>query len=34
VELGVEEPHEGATWFGVWSGGVFFPFMLAEEMRF
>lgn len=34
VELGVEEPHEGATWFGVWSGGVFFPFMPAEEMRF
>lgn len=34
VELGVEEPHEGAQWFGIWSGGVFFPFMLAEEMAF
>lgn len=34
VELGVEEEHDGATWFGVWSGGVFFPFMLAAEMKF
>ncbi len=34
VELGVEESHEGATWFGVWSGGIFFPFMLAAEMKF
>ena len=32
VELGVEEEHEGRRWFGVWSGGVFFPFMPAEEM--
>lgn len=32
VELGVEEMHEGARWFGVWSAGVFFPFMRAEEM--
>ncbi|MDO8288687.1 MAG: DUF1285 domain-containing protein [Parvibaculum sp.] len=34
VNLGVEEQHEGATWFGVWSSGVFFPFMLAADMRF
>jgi len=34
VELGVEEEHEGERWFGVWSGGVFFPFMRAEEMAF
>lgn len=32
VELGVEEEHEGERWFGIWSGGVFFPFMLAREM--
>lgn len=32
VELGTEEPHEGAQWFGIWSGGVFFPFMPAKEM--
>lgn len=34
VELGVEEEHEGERWFGIWSGGVFFPFMRAEEMAF
>jgi hypothetical protein len=34
VELGTEETREGKSWFGVWSGGVFFPFMLAEEMAF
>ena len=34
VELGVEEEHEGESWFGVWSGGEFFPFMRAEEMAF
>ena len=32
VDLGVEEQHEGECWFGIWSGGVFFPFMLAKEM--
>lgn len=32
VELGTEEEHEGRRWFGVWSAGVFFPFMPAEEM--
>lgn len=32
VELGVEHEHEGALWFGVWSSGQFFPFMLAHEM--
>jgi hypothetical protein len=34
VGHGVEEEHEGRTWFGVWSGGVFWPFMPAEEMAF
>ena len=32
VELGTEEEHEGERWFGIWSGGIFFPFMPAEEM--
>lgn len=32
VELGVEEEHEGEQWFGVWSGGVFFPFQKAGEV--
>ncbi len=34
VELGAEAERDGKTWFGVWSGGVFFPFMPAEEMAF
>jgi hypothetical protein len=34
VELGAEEERDGRRWFGVWSGGVFFPFMPAEEMAF
>jgi hypothetical protein len=34
VELGSEEERDGERWFGVWSGGVFFPFMPAEEMAF
>lgn len=34
VALGVEETHEGEPWFGVWSGGLFFPFMRAAEMNF
>ena len=34
VELGTEEEHEGETWFGIWSGGVFFPFQKAGEAGF
>ncbi|MDX5365534.1 MAG: DUF1285 domain-containing protein, partial [Alphaproteobacteria bacterium] len=32
VELGVEEEDEGRNWFGIWSGGTFFPVQPAEEM--
>lgn len=34
VELGSQERRDGKDWFGVWSGGEFFPFMPAEEMAF
>ncbi|MDR3497625.1 MAG: DUF1285 domain-containing protein [Parvibaculum sp.] len=34
VELGSHEARDGKDWFGVWSGGEFFPFMPAEEMAF
>lgn len=34
VALGTEEEHEGRRWFGVWSGGVFFPFVPAEDVAF
>ncbi|WP_282025989.1 DUF1285 domain-containing protein [Limimaricola cinnabarinus] len=33
VELGETAPHEGADWFGVRSGGVFFPIIPAAELR-
>lgn len=33
VELGSEERQNGEDWFGVWSGGEFFPFMRANEVQ-
>ena len=33
VELGETAPHEGTDWFGVRSGGVFFPIIPAAELR-
>jgi hypothetical protein len=33
VELGVHEMHEGARWFGLWSGGVFFPMIPSDELE-
>ena len=33
VDLGVTHLHEGAEWFGVWSGGVFFPIILQAELE-
>lgn len=32
VELGVEEMVNDERWFGVWSSGLFYPFMRAEEL--
>lgn len=32
VELGVHEPHEGESWFGLWSGGRFFPVIPSAEL--
>jgi uncharacterized protein len=32
VELGVEEMVDGEAWFGVWSSGTFYQFMLAGEL--
>lgn len=32
AELGCVEPHEGEDWFGVWSGGTFFPMIQANEL--
>jgi len=32
VELGVHDEHQGARWFGLWSGGVFWPLIPSEEL--
>jgi hypothetical protein len=32
VDLGVHHPHEGESWFGLWSGGVFFPVIASAEL--
>ena len=32
VDLGAHEEHEGARWFGLWSGGVFFPVIPSAEL--
>lgn len=32
VELGCHQPHQGASWFGLWSGGVFFPVLPSTEL--
>ncbi|WP_369908006.1 DUF1285 domain-containing protein [Tropicimonas sp. IMCC34043] len=32
VDLGKRHRHEGAEWFGIWSGGMFFPLIRAEDL--
>ncbi|WFE74514.1 DUF1285 domain-containing protein [Roseinatronobacter sp. S2] len=32
VELCTHEMHAGAQWFGIWSGGVFFPVIASDEL--
>ena len=32
VDLGTHEEHEGARWFGLWSGGAFFPVIPSDEL--
>lgn len=32
VELGVHRPHDGAQWFGLWSGGQFFPIIPSADL--
>ncbi len=32
VDLGTHEHHEGADWFGLWSGGQFFPLIPSAEL--
>ena len=32
VEIGVHHPVEGESWFGLWSGGEFFPVIPSNEL--
>jgi uncharacterized protein len=32
IDLGTQSLHEGESWFGVWSGGTFFPVIPAAEL--
>lgn len=32
VEIGAHHDHEGASWFGLWSGGQFFPIIPSAEL--
>ncbi|WP_068297584.1 DUF1285 domain-containing protein [Pararhodobacter sp. CCB-MM2] len=32
VELGVHHEHQGKRWFGLWSGGKFFPVIPSDEL--
>lgn len=32
VDIGVAHSVEGEDWFGIWSGGVFFPFIPVAEL--
>ena len=32
VEIGVHHPVDGVSWFGLWSGGVFFPVIPSAEL--
>ncbi|WP_407494240.1 DUF1285 domain-containing protein [Pseudooceanicola sp. MF1-13] len=32
IDLGVHREHEGASWFGLWSQGSFFPIIPSDEL--
>ena len=33
VEIGAHEEREGESWFGLWSGGAFFPVIPSRELE-
>jgi len=33
VEIGTHAPHNGESWFGLWSGGAFFPVIPTAELE-
>jgi hypothetical protein len=32
IELGCHAPHDGGSWFGLWSSGCFFPVIPSNEL--
>jgi hypothetical protein len=32
IELGVHAPHDGQSWFGLWSEGCFFPVIPSIDL--
>jgi hypothetical protein len=32
VDLGTHSAHQGKSWFGIWSGGVFFPVIPSSDL--
>jgi len=32
IDIGRHEDHEGSRWFGLWSGGTFFPIIPSAEL--
>ncbi|MDE9449849.1 DUF1285 domain-containing protein [Aliiroseovarius sp. Z3] len=33
VDLGAHEDHDGESWFGLWSSGVFFPIIPSKDLK-
>jgi hypothetical protein len=33
VDIGTHNEHEGQSWFGVWSSGIFFPIIPSKELE-
>lgn len=33
VDIGTHEDHDGTSWFGLWSGGQFFPVIPSAELE-
>jgi hypothetical protein len=32
IELGSHAPHQGQSWFGLWSSGTFFPVIPSDDL--
>jgi hypothetical protein len=32
VDLGTHSAHQGKSWFGIWSGGAFFPVIPSSDL--